>query len=193
MVTTLSTLSSESVDSARQVQEAEELARLGVLAGTVGSSSRVYHVGFVVPDLQEAIATLGPALGISFLPPLELPFSILETPAGSREVSLHLTYSTRPVHVELIGSVSGSLWDFEDRRRGHHVGVWADDMEAEADRLDSLGMPRLWWVRAPDGAIIFSYHDTPYGFYIELVNSGFRSGLAESFRAAESGPGEFSS
>ena len=91
--------------------EAEDLARLGVLAATMGAGSRVYHVGFVVPDLEEAIATLGPALGVSFLPPLELPFSTLETPAGAREVSLRLTYSTRPVHVELIASVSGSLWD----------------------------------------------------------------------------------
>jgi len=170
--------------------EAEDLARLGVLAATMGAGSRVYHVGFVVPDLEEAIATLGPALGVSFLPPLELPFSTLETPAGAREVSLRLTYSTRPVHVELIASVSGSLWDFDDRRRGHHVGIWADDIESEADRLDGLGMPRLWWVRGPDGVMIFSYHDTPYGFYIELVNSTFRNGLAESFRAAGPGPGD---
>jgi hypothetical protein len=163
----------------------DELARLGPLAGTMGTGSRVYHVGFVVPDLEEAIATLGPALGITFGPAAELPFTTLETPEGPRDVVLRLTYSPRPVHVELISSASGTLWDFDDQRRGHHLGVWTDDIAMEADRLDGLGMPRLWWVHGPDGALVFSYHDTPYGFYIELVNDAFRAALAESFRAID--------
>ena len=66
---------------------------------------------------------------------------------------------------------AGTLWDFDDRRRGHHLGVWADDVEAEADRLEGLGMTRLWWARDADGTMTFSYHDTPYGFYLELVTS----------------------
>jgi hypothetical protein len=163
----------------------DELARLGSLAATMGTGSRVYHVGFVLPHLEDAIATLGPALGITFGPVVELPFTTLETPAGARDVVLRLTYSPRPVHVELISSAPGTLWDFDDQRRGHHLGVWTDDIASEADRLDRAGMPRLWWVRGPDGALVFSYHDTPYGFYIELVNDAFRAGLAESFRAAD--------
>src|SRR6476646_3431264 len=163
----------------------EELARLGVLAGTLGSGARVYHAGFVVPDLEEAIAALGPALGITFGPVVDLPFTILQTPDGARDVALRLTYSTRPVHVELISSAPGTLWDFADQRRGHHLGVWAEDIAKEADRLQGLGMPRLWWVDGPDGELVFSYHDTPYGFYIELVNDAFRAGLVESFRAAD--------
>ena len=165
------------------MQQVDELTRLGVLAGTMGVDARVYHVGFVVPDLEEAMASLGPALGITFSPVMELPFPTLETPDGPRQVKLRLTYSTRPVHVELVGTAPGSLWDFDDRRRGHHLGVWTDDVAAEADRLDGLGMPRLWWVHGDDGAMVFSYHDTPYGFYIELVNAAFRAGLAESFLA----------
>jgi len=163
----------------------DELARLGPLAGTLGTGARVYHAGFVVPDLDEAMAVLGPVLGVTFGPAVELPFTTLETPRGSRDVRLRLAYSTRPAHVELIASAPGTLWDFDDERRGHHLGVWTDDIGGEADRLDRLGMARLWWVRGPDGELVFSYHDTPYGFYIELVNDAFRAGLAESFRAAD--------
>lgn len=162
-----------------------ELETLGVLAGTFGSSSRVYHVGFVVPDVDEAIGTLGKTLGVTFMPATAFPFPVLQTPSGPREVPLRLTYSLRPVHVELIGSAPGSLWDFEDRRRGHHLGVWTEEIESEADRLGGLGMPRLWWVHDPEGRMVFSYHDTPYGFYIELVNSAFRRGMADSFRALD--------
>jgi hypothetical protein len=163
----------------------DDLAELGVLAATMGGDARVYHVGFVVPDLEEAIASLGPALGITFLPPFELPYSTLETPSGSREVTLRLTYSTRPTHVELIQSDAGTLWDFDDRRRGHHLGVWADDVEAEADRLEGLGMTRLWWARDADGTMTFSYHDTPYGFYLELVTSVARPGMPGWFRSVD--------
>ena len=167
------------------VSQADELARLGVLAGTMGSAARVYHVGFVVPDIEEAIATLGPALGITFAPPIDLPFPTLETPAGPREVALRLAYSTRPVHVELVSSAPGTLWDFADQRRGHHLGVWADDVATEADRLESLGLARLWWVPGDDGRMVFSYHDTPYGFYIELVDSAARAGMPDWFRAVD--------
>jgi hypothetical protein len=163
----------------------DELARLGPLAGTLGAGARVYHTGFVVPDVDEAIAVLGPVLGVTFAPAVELPFTTLETPEGPRDVLLRLAYSTRPAHVELISSAPGTLWDFDDQRRGHHLGVWTDDIGGEADRLDRLGMPRLWWVHGPDGQLVFSYHDTSYGFYIELVNDAFRPGLAESFRAAD--------
>lgn len=153
------------------MSDAEDLAQFGVVGATVGANARVYHVGFVVQDMEAAMAHLGAALGITFVPPIELPYREITTPDGPKPAQLRLTYSTRPVHVELIESCGDTLWDWESRQRGHHLGVWADDMEAEADRLDAHGMPRLWWVRGDDGKLIFSYHDTPYGFYLELVDS----------------------
>src|SRR4051812_4659822 len=106
----------------------DELTHLGPLAGTLGTGARVYHVGFVVPDLDDAIAVLGPVLGVTFAPAVDLPFTTLETPDGPRDVRLRLAYSTRPAHVELIATAPGTLWDFDDQRRGHHLGVWTDDI-----------------------------------------------------------------
>jgi hypothetical protein len=167
------------------VSDATDLARWGVLAATVGERARVYHVGFVVQDLDSAAASLGAALGVTFTPPAELPYPELMTPEGPRPARLRLTYATRPVHVELIENCGGTLWDWESRERGHHLGVWAEDIAAEADRLDALDMPRLWWVHGDDGEMVFSYHATPFGFYIELVSTAWKAAYPLMFSAAD--------
>lgn len=153
------------------LNDQEELSRLGVLAGTLGAGASVYHVGFVVPDLEAAIDVMSTVLGVPFTAPMALPFTALQTPDGPRDVPLRFAYSTRPVHVELIESAPGTLWDFDDRQRGHHLGVWADDVAAESDRLEGVGLERLWWAEGEDGRLAFSYHATPFGFYLELVDT----------------------
>ncbi|HUS62400.1 MAG TPA: VOC family protein, partial [Acidimicrobiales bacterium] len=100
-----------------QLNDQDELSRLGVLAATMGARAGAYHVGFVVEDLGNAIETMTQVLGVPFTEPIDLPFATLQTPDGPREdVKLQFAYSTRPVHVELIGTAPGSLWDFDDRR-----------------------------------------------------------------------------
>ena len=160
-------------------------AELGLLAATMGPEARVYHVGFVVPDLEEAVATLGPALGVTFTEPMVLPAMEVHNASGPADVELRLVYSTSPVHVELIDDAPGTLWDFDERQRGHHLGVWADDVATEADRLDSLGLERVWWAVGEDGRLTFSYHRTPFGFYIELVGTVARAFYPAWFRQAD--------
>jgi len=156
-----------------------------VFAGTFGLGSRVYHVGFVVPDLEEGIATMTEVLGVPFTEPIDLAGLQLMTPEGPRDEVLRLAYTTRPANVELIGTVSGTLWDFDDAHRGHHLGVWSDDVQAEAARLTALGMPALWWGVGTEGRWMFSYHLTPYGMYIELVDTIARAFYPQWFAAAD--------
>jgi catechol 2,3-dioxygenase-like lactoylglutathione lyase family enzyme len=158
---------------------------LGLLAATMGPEARVYHVGFVVPDLATAVAELSPALGVTFTEPMTLPDFEVHTQDGPRDLELRLVYSTTAVHVELIEDAPGTLWDFGDRQRGHHLGVWADDVAAEADRLDALGLERVWWAVGGDGHLAFSYHQTPFGFYIELVGTVAKSFYPAWFAQAE--------
>lgn len=169
-------------DSAALIPIAEpaELHRLGVFAGLFGPRARVFHVGFVVPDLDDARSTMTEILGVPVTEPMELPLGELYTPDGQRDVALRFAYSTRPVNVELIESVGGSVWDFEDPDRGHHLGLWTDDVAAESDRLTALGMPAAWWgTDLSSGRQMFSYHRTPFGFYVELVDT-----IAQSFYPA---------
>ena len=156
-----------------------------LFAGTFGPGSRVYHVGFVVPDLEEGIATMTEVLGVPFTEPITMAGLRLMTPDGPRVEVLRLAYTTRPANVELIGTVSGTLWDFDDQHRGHHLGVWTDDVEAEAHRLEGLGLPALWWGEGAEGRWMFSYDLTPYGFYVELVDTVARSFYPEWFSAAD--------
>lgn len=163
----------------------DDLKRLGLLAGGFGGSARVFHVGFVVPNLEEAIADMGEVLGVPFTPPTVLAFPELQTPEGPRSFPLRYAYSTRPLHVEFMEAVPGTLWDFNDGHRGIHLGVWTDDVAEEADRLATRGMPALWWGEY-EGRKMFSFHLTKYGFYIELIDTYAKSFYPAWF--AESDP-----
>lgn len=163
----------------------DDLLRLGLLAPTMGSSARVFHTGYVVPSLDDAIASLSEVLGVRFADPIEPGFAVLHSPDGPRHVPLRLTYSTRPTHIELIESVPGTLWDFDDERKGHHLGMWTADAAADGKRLEEHGFRRLWWADNDDGRTMFSYHETPYGFYIELVDEVAKAFYPDWFAAAD--------
>ena len=59
---------------------------------------------------------------------------------GLERVPLRFCYSVDPpMHIELVEGSGGSVWDAGDAPGTHHVGVWVDDVDAEAERLVSLG------------------------------------------------------
>jgi Glyoxalase/Bleomycin resistance protein/Dioxygenase superfamily len=164
----------------------QEWNSLGALATSFGRNARVYHVGFVVPDLTEGIAAMEAILGVPFTAPMELPMPVVHSSQGKHEITIRYAYSTQPAHVELIESVPGTLWDFDDPDRCHHLGVWTDDVAAESDRLAAMGMPATWWGQDEDtGHRFFSFHRTPFGFYIELVDSVAKPFYPSWFGAAD--------
>jgi Glyoxalase/Bleomycin resistance protein/Dioxygenase superfamily len=154
-----------------QIPEAD--APLGLLAATMGSTARAYHCGYVVRDLHEAMRVLGEAIGVQWAPPMDLPITRMRTPDGAVEMEpLRLTYSSLPIHIELIEEQAGSIWVADELLRGHHLGVWADDLAAESARLSALGLPLHTSGLDDDGEMAsFAYHETPFGIYIELVDS----------------------
>jgi catechol 2,3-dioxygenase-like lactoylglutathione lyase family enzyme len=158
---------------------------LGILASTLGPGAKAFHAGYVVPDLDEAIATMTAVLGVPFTAPMDVPAMQLHTPDGVREVCFRMSYSTRPAHVELIATQPGTLWDFDDHQRGHHIGIWADDVAAESRRLEALGLPAVWWADDGNGGRTFGYHQTPYGFYLELVSTAAQAFYPDWFRSAD--------
>lgn len=154
----------------------DDILVMGALAPTFGAAARVFHVGFVVPDLDEAIPVMSEILDTPFTPPMELPGLEIHGPDGPADPRLRFSYSTRPATVELVQSVPGTLWDFGDRVRCHHLGLWTDDIVTESDRLAERGMPATWWGVDPDtGSTVFSFHLTPLGFYLELIDDAARS------------------
>jgi len=152
-------------------------AGLGLLAASLGPQARVFHAGFVVRDFEGAMRRLGEALRVDWAKRLEAPAMRLGTRDGEIEVpSMRLTYSVQPMHVELIEAVPGTLWEADTGLRGHHVGLWTDDLAGESKRLEDLGFPLHTHALGPDGGLAtFAYHATDLWLYLELVDSAARA------------------
>jgi len=152
-------------------------AGLGLLAATLGTRARVFHAGFVVRDFAAAMKLLGEALRVDWAKPLETPPMRLGTRDGEIEVPrMRLTYSVQPVHVELIEAIPGTLWEADTGLRGHHIGVWTDDLAGESARLESLGLPlHTHGVDEAGKLATFAYHETTFGMYLEIVDTAARA------------------
>ena len=134
-----------------------------------------FHVGVRVSDLDAAMQQLGPALGVRWAEPRDRDDQPVWTPGGGLErVPLRFCYSVDPpMHIELLESSGGSVWDAGDAPGTHHIGVWVDDVDAESERLVSLG----WSLEAcrsdpdADGTHgIFAYLQPPTGLLVEVVS-----------------------
>lgn len=135
--------------------------------------------------LEANVVSMGAALNVTFCPPALIPFTEVETPNGKVPVELKVAYSTRPCHVELIQAHPGSMYAADTDWKGIHLGVWAENVEAEMERLAGMGMPAEWWGRSANGGIPFSFHRTPFGIYIELVSTVARQFMQRQFVAAD--------
>ncbi|MFA7555610.1 MAG: VOC family protein [Spongiibacteraceae bacterium] len=134
---------------------------------------RVFHTGMCVADIEVAKRQLGGDLNLewsevrSFDP---LPFWTPER--GLEEILVKATYSRQgPHHLELCQGPKGTLYDPEFHPDNRHIGIWVDDLAAEADKLRAAN----WTVRgasaAPeDGYGVLAYLAPPMpGLVVELV------------------------
>lgn len=138
---------------------------------------QIFHTGIRVPDLDQAMDQLGSTLGVSWAKPQEVEKQPVWTPdAGQQAVPLRFVYSAEgPQHIELLEGPVGTVWDGRDVPGVHHVGVWVDDVAAEADRCVSRGWSVAAAQRAPeDGYGSYAYVLPPAGPIIELVWSAAR-------------------
>ena len=135
------------------------------------SVQNYFHVGYVVPDLGEAMQRLTASAGLRWAVARTLPVT-LRTPAGEISTEVNLTYSVQgPPHVELIAERSGTIWGSE-HAGFHHLGYWsgrfADDIDAltragfevEAGALDELGaLTRFAYLREPHTGLRIELRD----------------------------------
>ena len=84
----------------------------------------MYHVGLVVPDVDEAMDDFSGQFGLGWAPVQERELTIRHL-GRLVTTGLRFTYSVQgPPHLELIGVAPGSPW--EPAGSMHHVGFWAD-------------------------------------------------------------------
>ena len=134
-----------------------------------------FHVGVRVVDLDAAMSDLSAALDIQWASPRANESQPIWTPtAGAEEVPLRYCYSVEgPLHIELVESSGGSFWDGSDQPGNHHVGIWVDDVAAEADSLLSRGWTLMACRTSPTGTDrygLFAYLQPPTGILVEIVS-----------------------
>jgi hypothetical protein len=141
---------------------------------------RIFHTGFLVPDLGIAMQEMGASLGVTWATPWSYEPMEYWTPAGKGTAPLRVTYSKQgPQHVELIQG--GGFWASQPGMGIHHVGVWTDSLAADARELMQQG----WQVEAAllspaEGFGRFCYIRPPSGgMRLELVSTEIKE-LMES-------------
>ena len=153
---------------------------------------QLFHVGIRVPDLAEAMAEIGPALGVTWSEPRENPTQTLWSPVhGLEQIHLKYTYSAQgPQHIELLEGTAGSFWDGRDDSGAHHLGIWVDVVADETDRLIAAGWELVGAHRDPgegQGYGMFSYLRPPSGLIVELVDRAVLPHFQQWWDAALSG------
>jgi catechol 2,3-dioxygenase-like lactoylglutathione lyase family enzyme len=138
--------------------------------------ARCYHQGIRVPDLDAAMAELGPALGVTWCEPQHRAQAVFVPGEGTSTIPLRFTYSAEgPQHVELLEGAPGTIWDGREHPGLHHVGLWSDDVGGETQALLDAGWTLRLAQREPaDGFGFFTYVEPPSGVIVELVSTVVR-------------------
>jgi hypothetical protein len=139
--------------------------------------ARCYHQGIRVPNLEQAMAELGPGLAITWCEPQEREQAVWLPDQGHTSIPLRFTYSSEgPQHVELLEGAPGSIWDGRESPGLHHVGIWSDDVGGETQALVDAGWTLRIAQQAPeDGYGVFTYVQPPGSqMLVELVWSAVK-------------------
>lgn len=155
------------------------------------SLDNVFHTGFIVAELEPAMAELTTVFGITWTAIEDRRLAVV-TPDGPLRARQRFVYSRgEPPLIELLEPVAGTVWDqptLEGSGPGaaHHVGVWAEDFAATSERLVGAGFPRLLTFDDGSGrAVGFAYHRLPSGALVEIVDAAVRADLEAWFRGGE--------
>jgi catechol 2,3-dioxygenase-like lactoylglutathione lyase family enzyme len=118
-----------------------------------------YHAGFVVPDLEAAVADFEARLGYSFNPPTTLGVHEVEDRVSGRTgpTDMRVTYSRQgPFRLEVIEAHGDGIYAVGGPGI-HHLGVWEADVAGRLKQLEADGDPVDAVLRQKDGSISVVY------------------------------------
>lgn len=144
----------------------------------------LYHYGFVVDDIESAMATYGEPLHLTWAPVSTRRVRVVVDGAGPPvDVRLLATYSQQgPPYVELIQELDGDIWS-QGSLGLNHVGFWVPDLAAGFERLRAAGLDASVQAVDEDGEPTrFSYQHAPGGSgapWVELVDVAIKPQLTD--------------
>jgi hypothetical protein len=132
---------------------------------------RCYHVSLIVPDLDEAMETIGRDLRLSWRPIQSSPKKWIDDAGESHECIVRLTASVEgPPAIELLERTEGD-WRAGDPGPMHHLGLWVTDLPGEAAKLQERGWQLRDTYPGPTGEPTnMAYLRSSYGVLVELVD-----------------------
>jgi hypothetical protein len=146
-----------------------------------------FHVGYVVPDLGEAMRRLTASAGLRWAAARTLPVTLRTDVLGlTGEIStaVSLTYSVQgPPHLELIAEQPGTIWSGEHPRL-HHLGYWSGRFADDIAALTRAGFEFEAGAVDEDGALTrFAYLREPHtGLRVELRDRARRPAMQRWLR-----------
>ncbi|MFF3573899.1 VOC family protein [Nocardia jiangxiensis] len=152
-----------------------------------GSPRQIWHVGFIVDQLEDAMDELGAALGLRWADIHRVNGQPLEGPHGEQyAIDTRVVFSLDlPLSIELIEPTPGT----PNVRRGnsafHHLGYWAEDLVEEERRLDGLAMPCVAFRMDDSNLRRIMLTQGPYDILLESTNALVRRPGLEHFYPQE--------
>lgn len=120
-----------------------------------------YHVCFVVPDIERAMADLTGTVGVEW-------GEVRDDELGGWAYRMAFS-RTGPPHFELIQGPAGSPWDSTLGARCDHVAFWTRSVDESAERVTEAGFPADF-SGCPFGRP-YTYHPIPsLGTRVELMD-----------------------
>src|SRR6266508_3295705 len=139
-----------------------------------------YHTGFVVADLDEAVAAFSAPLGVRFTP-ISAADVVAIVGAERQELSMRYVYSIdEGHHIELIESIPGTPYECQPDQaiQFHHLGYWTSDTAGDGEYLEDTGFIRELGIAGEDAsAPRIVYHRHAHGLRVELVDANVLSSM----------------
>jgi len=149
---------------------------------------RIYHQGMAVSDINAVATQMAASLNLEWSPIRRFdPLPFWTPDQGMHEVTVDACYSRKgPQHLELVQG-TGPFYDPANQHLNRHIGIWVDDIAAEANRLLTKGWTVLAAGASPDdGFGIIAYMQPPTaGITIELVSTDLGPIFEEWISASE--------
>lgn len=144
------------------------------------TATNLFHVGVLVPDLDEATARFTEVLGLTFKEPAVAHVDRFEQLGRVEELDLRITWSIEgPPYLEILESQDNEGLYGRAQEGLHHIGLWEPDPEALIERLMASGLRNEATQYMPDDRILATYTgpDELYGTRLEFIEAGRRPGM----------------
>ena len=130
-----------------------------------------FHVGFIVADVETAMAQLSESAGLTWHPPQDF---ALDLHIGEERVGFEVTFTYSkegPVQVEVAQGPAGTFWDVDVYGGASHNGYWTSDLAGDFDQLTAGGFHVLYTGAGDDpGPQGFAMLQSPSGMRVELID-----------------------